>query len=93
MIIFSTKTEGDQRKNSQTIGVSNDAMDILQDCFAIIKKEFGIKGDVREKDGAVLFHSKQLKYLLSRVLECGENAYKKRVPRCILYASKDGYLS
>ncbi|QQG38800.1 MAG: MBL fold metallo-hydrolase [Candidatus Woesearchaeota archaeon] len=81
--------EGHSKKNSQTVEVTNYNHKILEDCHDIIKKTFGIVGDLRYRDNAVLFHSKQLKYLLSDVLKCGKGAYTKRVPSQILLASEE----
>lgn len=82
-------SEGSCRKNSQTITITNFNHKILEDAYNIIKKVFGIKGDLRYKDNVVLFNSKQLKYLVLEVLKCGKNAYEKRAPPNILLSNKE----
>lgn len=81
-------SEGSIRKNSQTIEITNYSSDILEDCRRIIKSTFGIESDLREMDGALLAHSKQLKYLIKNILNCGGDAYSKRVPKQILFSDK-----
>src|SRR3989344_2553270 len=82
-------SEGNPSKKDQTIHIANDNNEILEDCYKIIKKEFGIDGDLRYNDHCIIFSSKQLKYLLCKVLKCGKNAYEKRVPKELLLADKD----
>ena len=81
--------EGSLRKNSQTISIVNYSKQMLDDCKEIIERSFGISCDVRYDDNVILIHSKQIKYLLSQVLLCGENAYTKRAPKEILFAHRD----
>ncbi|MBI5391464.1 MBL fold metallo-hydrolase [Candidatus Woesearchaeota archaeon] len=81
--------EGWPRTKDQLVEVSNTNIEILEDCADIIKQEFGIEADIRVKDGAVLFASKQLKTLLSDVLLCGKDAYEKRIPNELLHANKE----
>ena len=81
--------EGNPSKNSQTVQIVNYNNEILNDCYNIIKNQFGIIGDVRYKDHCVLFNSKQLKKLLSVILKCGKNAYDKRTPKELLLANKE----
>jgi len=82
-------SEGYPVKDSQTVHIANNNNQILEDCYIIIKKEFGIEGDLRYNDHCILFNSKQLKYLLSKVLKCGTNAYEKRIPKELLLTNKD----
>jgi len=82
-------SEGYPVKDSQTVHIANDNNEILQDCYNIINKEFNIEGDLRYEDHCILFNSKQLKYLLSKVLKCGSNAYEKRIPKELLLTNKD----
>ena len=81
--------EGNPSSKDQVICVTNDNYEILEDCYKIIKKEFNIEGDIRYQDGCVLFSSKQLKSLLSNILNIGKNAYTKRVPKELLLANKE----
>jgi predicted metal-dependent RNase/intein/homing endonuclease len=82
-------SEGYSFKSSQAIGISNTKLNILKDCYNIINDKFGIKGNIREKDDCILFSSKQLKYLVCKILKCGRNAYEKRVPMEILSSDKE----
>ena len=82
-------SEGSQRTKDQTVEITNYNNEILEDCSRIIKKEFGIISDLRYEDHVILFNSKQLKYLLSKVLKCGTNAYEKRIPKELLLTNKD----
>ena len=82
-------SEGCPRKNSQTIDIANYSNAILEDCEKIIRNTFNIGSDVRYNDGAILINSKQIKYLISKVLKCGNNAYLKRVPKELLFADKE----
>ncbi|MEK6955596.1 MAG: LAGLIDADG family homing endonuclease [Nanoarchaeota archaeon] len=82
-------SEGWPNTKDQTVAVSNTNKEILEDCYNIIKKEFGIEGDLRYQDDVVLFTSKQLKSLLSNVLKCGKDAYTKRIPKELLLTNRD----
>ncbi len=84
-------SEGHPHNKDQVIVVTNNNYEILEDCYNIIKKEFGIEGTIRfnEGDKCITFSSKQLKYLISNILKCGKNAYEKRVPKELLLCHKD----
>ncbi|MEK6937278.1 MAG: LAGLIDADG family homing endonuclease, partial [Nanoarchaeota archaeon] len=82
-------SEGSPAKNTQTVSIANDNNEILEDCYKIVKKELNINGDLRYQDHCIIFSSKQLKYLLSKVLKCGTNAYEKRIPKELLFTNKD----
>ncbi len=78
-------SEGSIQNN--TIQIANYNPTILEDSYNIISSTFGLKGDIRDR--SVMFFSKQLKYLINKVLNCGEGAYHKRVPPQVLYGSRE----
>lgn len=81
--------EGCTRKNGQTVHITSYSVDILEDCRRIIEKTFGVSGDLRRKNNAFLIHSKQITYLLCEVLQCGKDAFTKRVPKEVVFSHKD----
>ncbi len=82
-------SEGCSITKDQTIHIANNNKEILEDCYKIIKNELNIEGDLRYEDKCILFNSKQLKYLLTKILKCGKNAYEKRIPKELLLTNKD----
>ena len=78
-------SEGSFNKNTVIITQYNE--EILQDCLGIIKKCLVIDGKIVKKE--VRFYSKQLVLLLKKVLKCGHNAYKKRIPSQLALAQEE----
>ncbi len=78
-------SEGSSTGN--VVQVTNFDRDVLEDCVEICKKELGIEGVIYENNS--LFRSRQLEFVLKHVLDCGESAYSKRVPKAILQAPSD----
>lgn len=62
-----------------TVIVSQYDKAVLEDCLQIIKNNLNLNGKIWKNDAH--FYSKQLKLLLTNILECGKGAYNKRVPK------------
>jgi predicted metal-dependent RNase len=77
-------SEGSSRNN--VVRITNYDGSVLQDCISIMRTELGIDGKVYKDDVSAVFCSKQLEFILKKVLGCGNSAYTKRVPRMLMRA-------
>lgn len=79
--------EGSSSNN--TVRITNYDQKVLSDSIDIARTELGIEGMITKNKDNAIFTSRQLEFLLKRVLGCGENAYSKRIPRAIMTAPAD----